>query len=161
MLNELKQEIERSGSDLRAFARRLMGNWVKGTIKLYVIFRSLNYRKENAQLFWDGNYIPLESEGNLKDHVCAFARKSEGKVVLVVVPRFLTRILKGSNEIPLGQEIWGNSRILIPEEISAKKFINIFTGEMIAETKQDGRRGLTLGEIFANFPVALLEKEVE
>ena len=160
MLNELKQEIERSGSDLRAFAKRLMENWVKGTIKLYVIFRSLNYRKENAQLFWDGNYIPLESEGNLKDHVCAFARKSEGKVVLVVVPRFLTRILKGSNEIPLGQEIWGNSRILIPEEISAKKFINIFTGEMIAETKQDGRRGLTLGEIFSNFPVALLEREV-
>ncbi len=79
---------------------------------------------------------------------------------MVVVPRFLTRILKGSNEIPLGQEIWGNSRILIPEEISAKKFINIFTGEMIAETEQDGRRGLTLGEIFSNFPVALLEREV-
>jgi (1->4)-alpha-D-glucan 1-alpha-D-glucosylmutase len=102
----------------------------------------------------------MESEGNLKNHICAFARQKEEKTVLVIVPRFLTRIIRGSDEMPLGREIWGDSRIVIPEEVSGNKFNNIFTGETIEETEQDGQGGLALGEIFANFPVALLEKEI-
>ena len=100
----------------------------------------------------------MMSEGDLRDHVCAFARRRGEKVVLVVVPRFLTGLMKSFDEVPLGKQVWGNSRIVIPDEISGDKFRNIFTNEMIEAEIEEGEKVLTLNKVFANFPVAMLEK---
>ena len=54
----------------------------------------------------------------------------EGKVVLVIVPRLLTRLMK-NDEMPFGKEIWGDSSMVIPTEIAGNKFRNILTGETI------------------------------
>jgi len=96
------------------------------------------------------------SDGSLKEHVCAYARMKEGKVVLVIVPRLLTRLMQ-IDEMPFGKEIWGDSSIMIPMEIAGNKFRNIFTEETVRVVEQDAKRVLTLGEVFANFPVAMLE----
>jgi (1->4)-alpha-D-glucan 1-alpha-D-glucosylmutase len=161
MLRQLKKKIVRFESGPWNLTRELLLNWGDGSIKLFVTCKALNYRKEHHQLFEDGLYLPLRSEGDLRENVCAFARQREDEVVIIIVPRLLTALIKDFHEFPLGKEIWGNSKIIIPEEASGNKFHNIFTGETIAETKQEGKRKLALGEIFANFPVALLEKEVE
>jgi (1->4)-alpha-D-glucan 1-alpha-D-glucosylmutase len=158
MLKALKKKMAMSGSDLLGFVRDLLQEWRDGYTKLYVIFRSLNYRKENYQLFMDGIYVPLIGDGDLKDHICAFARQREEKVVLVIVPRFLTRLIKSIEEMPLGREVWGDSRIVIPDEIVGEKFHNIFTGETIQTIQKDGQGVLALGEILAHFPVAMLER---
>ena len=157
MLKELKNTMEHSQPDLRDFARGLIHNWRNGSIKLYVTFRSLNYRKEHAQVFQKGGYFPAISEGPFKENVCAFARQEGAKAVLVVVPRFLTHLIKGTHELPLGKEVWSPSTILVSEEIRNDKFSNIFTGEMLTAVEEDGKRFLNLDEVFANFPVALLE----
>ena len=157
MLKALKEKMSARASDLPGFARGLLQEWPDGAIKLYVTFRSLNYRRENRQLFADGTYLPLSGEGDLKEHLCAFARSGEGKVVLVIVPRFLTRLVKNPDELPLGHEVWGDSRVLIPREIPAVRFKNILTGEAIELVDQDGKAALALDQVFANFPVAMLE----
>ncbi len=157
LLKELKDKIGIYGPDLLGLTRELLQEWRDGAIKLYVTFRSLNYQKENQRLFMEGAYVPLMGDGDLKEHICAFARKGEGKVVLIVVPRFLTRLIKGMDELPLGKERWGDSTILIPEEIAGNKFRNIFTEDIVRVVEQDAKRVLMLGEIFADFPVALLE----
>lgn len=159
MLKTLKKKLAISEMVLRDFARELLKEWRDGSIKLYITFRALNYRKENHRLFMDGLYIPLVGDGNLKEHICAFGRQREEKVVLVIVPRFLTRLMKGTDEMPLGKELWGDSRIVIPEEIAGDRFHNIFTGETLKSVEKEGKRVLPLGEVFVHFPVAMLEEK--
>jgi len=156
MLQVLKKKMATNGLDLPGFARELVQKWSDGSIKLYVISRSLNCRNKNHQLFMDGAYIPLMSDGDHKEHVCAYARKAEGKVVLVVVPRFLTHLIQ-MDDMPFGKKTWGDSQLVIPPEISAMRFNNIFTGEAIELVEQDGKAVLALDQVFANFPVAMLE----
>ncbi|MGZ3558226.1 MAG: malto-oligosyltrehalose synthase [Thermodesulfobacteriota bacterium] len=156
MLGALKDKMAAYGSDRTGSARELMLEWKDGSIKLYVTFRSLNYRKENYKLFMDGTYAPLWSDGNFKDHVCAFARQGGGKVVLVIVPRFMAHLTQ-VDETPLGRKVWGESSITMPGEIVAERFSNIFTGETVDITGRNGQKRLMLDQVFANFPVAMLE----
>jgi (1->4)-alpha-D-glucan 1-alpha-D-glucosylmutase len=157
-LAAIKKKIESPGANLKEFAKSLIQEWKDGTPKLYVIFKALNYRKGNPLLFRDGNYIPLETAGNLREHICAFARLREEEAVLVIVPRFLIPLVERDTWGPLGREIWGDTRIVIPEDIPGNRFTNIFTGERIEKTDQDGQGVLPLGHALANFPVAMLEK---
>jgi hypothetical protein len=60
--------------------------------------------------------------------------------------------------MPLGQEIWGDSGIILPGEIAGKLFRNIFTDEIVGKVGQNGEGLLLLGAVFANFPVAMLEQ---
>jgi len=61
------------------------------------------------------------------------------------------------NELPLGTAVWGDSSVGIPSEIVERRFSNIFTGEKVNAFERDRKNRLILGQIFANFPVAMLE----
>lgn len=159
MLARLKKELTRPNADSVGLARKLLRTWPDGLIKLYVTFISLSYRKMHHRLFEEGAYVPLTVDGQLMEHVCAFARHGEGDTVLVIVPRFLTYLVRSVNHLPLGQKVWKGSGVVLPEETLGSNFINIFTGETIQAAKQYERRILSLGEVFANFPVALLAGE--
>jgi (1->4)-alpha-D-glucan 1-alpha-D-glucosylmutase len=158
LLVALKKKMGMPGADLKELARGLIQEWKDGSPKLYVTYKALNYRKEDHLLFRDGNYIPLMGEGDLKEHICAFARQKGEKTVLVIAPRFLTRLIKNIDEVPLGQPIWGDSWVFLPDEIGGSNFRNILTDEIIKKVDRDGQGGLPLAEVFANFPVAMLEK---
>jgi hypothetical protein len=43
--------------------------------------------------------------GRLKEHIYVFERQGEDKVVLIVVPIFLTHLVKGIDQFPLGKEV--------------------------------------------------------
>lgn len=159
MLARLKKELTRPNADSVGLARKLLRTWPDGLIKLYVTFISLSYRKMHHRLFEEGAYVPLTVDGQLVEHVCAFARHGEGDTVLVIVPRFLTYLVRSVNHLPLGQKVWKGSGVVLPEETLGSNFINIFTGETIQAAKQYEKRILSLGEVFANFPVALLAGE--
>ncbi len=158
MLKALKRKFAVHGPDLAGSARELLEEWQDGSIKLYVTFKSLNYRRENHELFKEGDYTPLVGEGNFKDHVCSFSRQREGKTVSVIVPRFLTRLIQDTEERPLGTRVWGNTGVIVPGSVG-KRFFNLFTGETIEAVGEDGKAVLPLPEVFANFPVALLESD--
>ena len=73
-----------------------------GRIKLFIIERTLRFRNGARQLFEQGSYLPLAVEGSRADHVCAFARRLNGKEALVVAPRFFTRLIDGPGDLPHG-----------------------------------------------------------
>ena len=159
MLARLKKELARPKSDAVGLARKLLRTWPDGLIKLYVTFLSLGYRKVHQRLFEEGAYVPLTGDGPLAEHVCAFARRGEGDTVLVIVPRFLTclvRSVNGPAARPKGVE---GLRGRLVRKTPGSRFTNIFTGETIRAAKQHEKRILSLGEVFANFPVALLVGE--
>jgi (1->4)-alpha-D-glucan 1-alpha-D-glucosylmutase len=157
VLRRLRSKMASSEADRASLARGLLKQWRDGTIKLYVTFVALNHRKENDILFKDGTYIPLTSKGILKDHVCAFARHWQGRTVLAIVPRFLTQVVKTVGAAPLGTRAWGDVSIILPDEITHSLFRNTFTHETIRVIDSEGQRILTMGDVFANFPVAMLE----
>src|SRR4030042_680572 len=130
-LAALKKRVETAGQNLSEYVRDLMREWKDGTIKLYLIYKALNYRRENPLLFMESHYIPLAGDGDKTEHLCAFVRQSEDQVVLIIIPRFLTSLIKEIDEAPLGAEVWGESRLVLPEEIVGKHFRDLFTGEKV------------------------------
>ena len=156
LLEKLRERIAASGGDLVRLARELAETLEDGRVKLYVVHRGLAARRELPRLFATGAYLPMEAQGERAEHVIAFARQSGDRVAVAVVPRLATRLGKGPEALPLGEEAWGESWLPLPTGITARRFDHCFTGERLEPLERDGRPGLPLAGVFANFPVALL-----
>ena len=151
LLEELKQ---REQENRPALIQELLNRWVDGKIKLYTTHKGLSFRRSHKSLFEEGNYIPIDAFGGAKDHVCAFARRTGQAWVLVVAPRLITKLLRGEKP-PLGQETWGSSALVLPED-TPESWLNIFTGEELKVTLSEQRKLLPLASALQSFPLALL-----
>jgi (1->4)-alpha-D-glucan 1-alpha-D-glucosylmutase len=119
-----------------------------------VTYNGLSFRRSHRSLFEEGNYIPIDVFDGTRDHICAFARQ-EGKAwALVAVPRLITQLLKPERP-PLGEETWGSSALVLPED-APECWLNIFTAEKLKVISSEGRRLLPLASTFQSFPLALL-----
>jgi len=153
LLDELVKEMDGT-QDLAGLARSLLETREDGRIKLYLTRQALAFRHTRALLFETGAYRPLEAQGPLAEHICAFARAANGAAALTVVPRHLAR--RRIDEPPLGPQYWGTTWLPIPDDLAAR-FRNVLTGEILDVGLAAEGRGLELGRVLANFPVALLE----
>ncbi|MEW6162760.1 MAG: malto-oligosyltrehalose synthase [Nitrospirota bacterium] len=156
MLEELKDR--ESETPLSQLARDLTINKDNGMIKLYLIYKALSYRRKNRELFEMGEYIPLEAIGEKANNVCTFARRSGNSLVLVVTPRFFTKLIPQPEDLPFGKEVWKDSFMVIPFEEGGARYHNIFTGEITTAISHKGATGLYLSDVSTNFPVALMER---
>ncbi|MFL6248418.1 MAG: malto-oligosyltrehalose synthase [Thermoanaerobaculia bacterium] len=116
----------------------LLEQWTDGRIKLFVTARSLAARARNSEAF-RGAYRRVDTG---TANAVAFLR---GDNVLVAVPRLTTQLVKPP-QLPLG-EVWGDHFLNV-----SGKWRNVFTEEVI-----EGEQ-LPLKEVFATFPVAILEQ---
>lgn len=184
MLKTLKDRISRPDRDLVGLAREFLKNKEDGRIKLFVTYLTLHYRRDHPALFLEGAYLPCEGRGSKKDHICAFARKSGEQFVLIVVPRLFIRLLQPTTaeiisrvprmiattffsgfsqtpeELPIGDGVWGDSTVVLPDGRADQRYCNVLTGEAVAALKHDGEVVLPLSRVFASFPVALLERSM-
>ncbi len=152
MLEALVAEIK-GGQELAGLAQRLLKSWEDGRVKLFVIRQALACRRQLAALFTEGTYRPLDADGPLAEHLCAFARLGAAAAALTVVPRLLAR--RGIDEPPLGPPYWGEgTRIEVPAEAPGP-FVNALTGERLTATAG----ALDASALFASFPAALLVTE--
>jgi (1->4)-alpha-D-glucan 1-alpha-D-glucosylmutase len=72
------------GCDQQAtFARELAANMDDGRIKAYLIWKILNLRKQQPELFQLGEYVPLEVAGERAKHLVAFARRHKALTLIV------------------------------------------------------------------------------
>jgi (1->4)-alpha-D-glucan 1-alpha-D-glucosylmutase len=140
---------------------KLIGELLKscedGRIKLYLICRTLNYRRENPDLFNSGEYLPLDAQGARARNLCAFARRSQEKTVIAAAPRFMATLAPEPGQFPLGVAAWLDSFLLLPEGATGR-YRNIITGEELSSVEHAGKAGIPLASLFASAPVALLEK---
>ena len=153
LLEDLVKEIDGT-QDLAGLVRSLLETREDGRVKLYLTRQTLGFRRARAALFERGEYRPLEAQGPLAEHVCAFARVADGEVALTVVPLHLAR--RRIDDPPLGPDYWGGTRLPIPDDLGAR-FRNVLTGETVEVGLTAEGRGLALGGALASFPVALLE----
>ena len=135
----------------------LLASLEDGRIKLYLMYRVLNYRRENRDLFDHGEYLPLEGQGARARSLCAFARRAGGNTVLAAAPRFLATLAPEPGQFPLGEEAWLDSFLSLPEGGSGR-YRSIITGEELSAVEHAGKKVLFLSKIFASAPVALLQE---
>lgn len=151
--------IEReSALGLLETARELVATRTDGRIKMHLTFKALTFRRDNRELFESGRYLPLTVEGARQEHVCAFERSVNDSSIMVVVPRFSTRLISGCAGLPLGGDVWQDTRIIQSFDTAASRYRNIFTGEIVGLDQQGGSLNLPLKNILSVYPVALLER---
>jgi (1->4)-alpha-D-glucan 1-alpha-D-glucosylmutase len=114
--------------------------------KLYVIRKLLQLRHDAPELFARGDYQALQIDGARKEHVFAFARTHEGRSCLVIVPRWTAKLMDAVNELPLGEQVWADTRIGAP----AARMRDVLTER---EITIDGT--LPVANALTDFPVAV------
>lgn len=122
----------------------LFRNWTDGAIKLFIIQKVLQFRRDHVKLFDDGTYEPLEVTGAHRERVIAFQRRHDAEGLVVVLPRFTEPLGK-----PVGN-VWHETRIPVP----AGTWRDVFTGR---ELTSDG--SLPVSQILHDFPVACLASQ--
>lgn len=127
--------------------KKLISNVDNGGIKLYTIYKALNLRKNNKELFQEGDYIALSVAGERKNNIITFARRKGGLWVLVVAPRLLATVVN-PGEFPLGN-VWRDTTLEVPDA-SPTVWRDVFTGESIMG------ESLSISGILESYPVGLL-----
>jgi (1->4)-alpha-D-glucan 1-alpha-D-glucosylmutase len=90
----------------------LLPSWKDGAIKIAMVNILLQLRKRCPRLFRSGTYSSFYASGAKRDCCVAFHRRSENEDILVIVPRFTTRL--GSSNAPFD---WGDTQLLIDESL--------------------------------------------
>ncbi len=160
---ELRKQIasklrSEADSDPAALLSRLANNPCDGAIKLYITSRALRFRKDQQDLFAEGSYVPLGSDGSRGRHVIAFARVSGGKTALAVAGRFFLRLCN-SHGVPWGEQAWGSTSVVLPRKIQAASFRDVLSGRIIDVEQRGDQSVLPLANVFSHCPAALLFSE--
>jgi (1->4)-alpha-D-glucan 1-alpha-D-glucosylmutase len=132
--------------------KELLATREDGRIKLFLIQRVLQARKDRAEVFQGGSYLPIEVGGRFKEHIVAFARNHGDRWAITIAPRLLTALVK-EGELPTGKQVWDDTHILLPKGSPA------LWKDAITTRGIKGRETLLIGDVLEHFPVALLMSE--
>ncbi|HTM39239.1 MAG TPA: malto-oligosyltrehalose synthase [Terriglobales bacterium] len=152
------QEIKKSAAGDEGSQRQLCSmtqNMQDGRIKLHTIAATLRLRREQPELFRDGEYLPLSVSGDKSKHLVAFARRLGKQRLIVGVPRLSAELLEYKRHLPCGIDIWQQTRVELPDGAPGK-FQNAFTGERVDVVDRSPRLSLSASDLLSKFPVALL-----
>ncbi len=127
-----------------ATPEELLGSWRDGRIKLFLTHRLLTFRRENPELFREGNYLPLNVTGEFADCCIAFAREWNGQSIVVLAPRLSLRV----GFPPIG-EAWRDTAVQMPEGFAGGE--DLFTG-----TTTEQGAALPLAQAIARLPFAVV-----
>jgi (1->4)-alpha-D-glucan 1-alpha-D-glucosylmutase len=99
----------------------LMQAWPDGRIKLFLTQRVLRFRREHADLFQRGEYLPLHTSGTFAECCVSFARRLADKWIVVIAPRLSARI----GFPPVGK-LWKDTTIELPETLPLAQAHDLF-----------------------------------
>ncbi|QWV97503.1 malto-oligosyltrehalose synthase [Geomonas nitrogeniifigens] len=153
-LRELRVREAEIGA--QALCRELLERSEDGRIKLFLIYRVLNYRRQNRDPFDFGEYLPLEAKGARERHVCAFARKGGEGVLIVAAARLVATLMPEPESSPLGEGVWQDTVLLLPEG-AAPRYRNVVNSQPVEAKRHGGRPAIPLAVLFGEVSVALLE----
>ena len=132
-------------------AASLLDSYGDGKAKLYLIYRALEFRKKMKELFCKGAYIPLAVEGVHQENVIAFSRRKGNFSAVVVVPRFLTGLIKPQSSWRNDGFKWADTCIQLPPNAPSK-----WTDALTERTIHTQSNYLPASDVSSVFPVALL-----
>jgi (1->4)-alpha-D-glucan 1-alpha-D-glucosylmutase len=146
MLDDLRRRAAEGPADRAALAAEVSRREAlpDGRAKLLLLHAGLKLRRDDPDLFLAGEYVPLEAEGPLADHVVAFARRLGDRAVLCAVPRLVMGLWRED-----GNGIAWQGRLSLPRGFP-RSWRDAVTGA------PRGDVAFPLEDLFGGFPVALL-----
>ena len=143
-------------------ARALAANVADPRCKLFLHARTLALRGRDPELFERGEYLPLKVTGRRAPHLCAFARRLEGRLAVVLAPRLYLKLMGGGSaaddgqqRLPLGTEVWADTAVQLPPN-SGAPLRGVLDGAEVPLTGSDGPPAISAAAALQAFPVALL-----
>jgi maltooligosyltrehalose synthase len=124
----------------------LVPSWRDGRIKQALIMRTLALRRACSALFAEGSYEPLEVHGACADRVIAFARRLGDQVLVAIVPRIASQLLRSEREILFDEAAWRDTSVVGTR------------GSLVDLLSAGAAKGecTAVGKVLREFPVALL-----
>jgi (1->4)-alpha-D-glucan 1-alpha-D-glucosylmutase len=129
----------------------LLRYWADGSIKMFLIWKALRFRRDHIDLFQRGDYIPIEVSGSQSKSIIAFARRNGEQWAVAVVPRLCSRVTRPGKP-PIGAAVWGDTCLFLPSGCPMELH-DIFTGKPVNSP--------ALSTIFSDFPFSLLSSETK
>jgi (1->4)-alpha-D-glucan 1-alpha-D-glucosylmutase len=131
----------------------LIDRWYDGRLKLYLIRQALRFRRDHADVFHQGEFVPLQTSGCHSQNVVAFLRRTAQAAVLVAVPRWLTQVGREGSPNPANPD-WCDTRINLPSD-APRKWASVLSNSHTESQMREGTACIMSKDIFHEFPVAL------
>ncbi len=131
----------------KAKPEELLQSWPDGRIKMFLTQRVLQFRREHADLFQCGNYLPIRASGNLADCCISFGRQWHDEWIVVIAPRLSSRI----GFPPVGER-WKDTVVDLPESISLEHAYELLT---CCELRHEDRR-VSIADVVSILPFAVI-----
>jgi len=144
---DYKHRREMLASIAKAKPEELLQSWPDGRIKMFLTQRVLQFRREHADLFQSGNYLPLKASGNLADCCISFARQLHDEWIIVIAPRLSSRI----GFPPVGER-WKDTLVDLPESFSLEHAHELLT---CRELRHESRR-ISIADVMSISPFAVI-----
>jgi (1->4)-alpha-D-glucan 1-alpha-D-glucosylmutase len=107
----------------------------------------LQDRVQAPKLYSEGDYQPLEIQGDMADHLLAYGRQWRHEKIVVIVPR-LWASLATNDEPSLDLKVWNGANIALPHG----RWANVITGR----TLDIAAERTSVADILEAFPFAVL-----
>ncbi|WP_347986434.1 malto-oligosyltrehalose synthase [Methylomonas sp. AM2-LC] len=140
---------------VRALCDTLEDGWAK----MLLVSSALGLRKKWPEVFQQGSYLPLAVRGEQSTHLFAYARIAGKRMVITIAPRFFVALLGKTEQLPLGEKIWGNTLVELPFHQLDQHYSCVFTGKVLELNKQSSGWRLSISQVLAEFPVGLIVVE--
>jgi (1->4)-alpha-D-glucan 1-alpha-D-glucosylmutase len=132
--------------------------WEDGRIKLFLLASGLRLRRQYPQVLLQGDYLALRATGEKEDHVVVVLRRHEDRLILAVAPRLVAGLQDGgSSALPIGENIWKDTRLGFHASLGIDSFRNVLTGEQVPVRQESDQSSLNIAEALSISPVALLQ----
>jgi len=128
-------------------ANELMQCWPTGRIKMRLTQRLLHLRRENPELFREGNYEPLNFGGAFADCAIGFARRHGERSIIVIVPRLSSHL----GFPPVGDR-WQDTHVVLSSDLSNLRDVSC-DRELRVQNSE-----LKLAVAMSQLPFAVFEK---
>ncbi|WP_295767063.1 malto-oligosyltrehalose synthase [uncultured Mucilaginibacter sp.] len=151
--NRFLNEISDS-QDAEALITKLWNERFTGQIKLWLTQKLFTERRENADAFANGSYIPLKVKGAYSDYIIAYARRYKQTWYVTVAPVNLPVLCRDQDRNATELK-WRNTRVILPAEAPAE-WSNILSGI-------DGKAiesSIRIKDVFNTIPLAVLKLQL-
>jgi (1->4)-alpha-D-glucan 1-alpha-D-glucosylmutase len=115
---QMLEEVQNEKADT------LIKSWQDGRIKMLITWRLLHLRRTAPALFETGSYSSYYATGELADCCVAFSRELYSQMILVIVPRFTTRL-----GTPGSSFDWKDTELLVDKTLPA--MVDALTGRTL------------------------------
>jgi len=129
-----------------------------GRAKLWLVWRALQLRSRDPELFLKGDYHPVAVAGDRSRHVIAYARRHRDAGIVVAAGRLFASMGIESGALPVGEAVWSDTALDLTFLPAGTRLSSVLTGEPI-ELDASGR--LALSRALAAYPGALLAYETQ